>query len=102
MATILPISCALGREWKELRKEILLNHSLLKSVKLPKDLFQPNAGTDTCILVFKAHEHRDVQTIEKFDFSDDGFKFKIRNGRVNINNKEKLKSFLDSSQLFKM
>ncbi len=92
-ATILPISCALGREWKKIRKQILLKHSLLKSIKLPKDLFQPNAGTDTCILIFKAHEVREIQTIEKYDFSDDGFKIKTRNGRVNINNKEKTEEF---------
>ncbi len=92
-ATILPISCALGRERKDLRKQILLKHSLLKSIKLPKDLFKPNAGTDTCILIFKAHEVREIQTIEKYDFSDDGFKIKTRNGRVNINNKEKTEEF---------
>ncbi|MGL5590696.1 MAG: N-6 DNA methylase [Metamycoplasmataceae bacterium] len=92
-ATILPISCALGREHKELRKEILSKHSLIKSIKLNKLLFAPNASVDTCILVFAAHDKRKKQIVEKFDFSNDGFIYKMRVGRVNIDNDRAMADF---------
>jgi hypothetical protein len=87
-ATILPISCALGREYLNWRKKILDKHSIIKSIKLPKNLFEPNASTDTCICVFQAHI-KNNNIIEKYDFSDDGFELKMRIGRVNINNEQK-------------
>ncbi|MGL5591133.1 MAG: N-6 DNA methylase [Mycoplasmoidaceae bacterium] len=98
LASILPISCALGRKWNELRKEILENHQLIQTVRLPKDLFFPNASIDTCILVFKAwNKIKGKHKIIKSDFSDDGFTYKMRVGRVNKNNEEKTNSFFNEN-----
>lgn len=56
-------------------QKILKKHTLLASIKMPNDLFQPMAGVQTSIYVFKAHEPHDVENTVKFiDFSNDGYK----------------------------
>lgn len=60
-------------------KAILQKHTLLASIKMPGDLFQPMAGVQTSIYVFKAHIPHDFEKTVKFiDFSNDGYK---RTGR---------------------
>lgn len=56
-------------------KEILKNHTLLASVKMPVDLFIPMAGVQTSIYVFEAGTPHDYEKTVKFiDFSNDGYK----------------------------
>lgn len=60
-------------------KKILENNTLLASIKMPADLFQPSAGVQTSIYIFKAGYPHDVKNKVKFiDFSNDGYK---RTGR---------------------
>lgn len=60
-------------------KKILENNTLLASIKMPGDLFQPSAGVQTSIYVIKAGYPHDIKNKVKFiDFSDDGYK---RTGR---------------------
>ncbi|MGN8509066.1 HsdM family class I SAM-dependent methyltransferase [Helicobacter pylori] len=55
--------------------EILKKHSLLASIKMPTDLFMPQAGVQTSVYIFKAHEPHDYEKPVKFiDFRNDGFK----------------------------
>lgn len=61
-------------------KEILKKHTLVASIKMPVDLFQPMAGVQTSIYVFEAHKPHDFEKTVKFiDFSNDGYKRTIRN-----------------------
>ncbi|WP_105895972.1 HsdM family class I SAM-dependent methyltransferase [Haemophilus influenzae] len=56
-------------------QKILKKHSLLASIKMPTDLFQPMAGVQTSIYIFEAHKSHDIDNIVKFiDFSNDGYK----------------------------
>jgi len=56
-------------------KEILKKHTLLASVKMPVDLFQPMAGVQTSIYIFEAHKPHDYDKTVKFiDFRNDGYK----------------------------
>lgn len=56
-------------------QKILKKHSLLASIKMPTDLFQPMAGVQTSIYIFEAHKPHDIDNIVKFiDFSNDGYK----------------------------
>lgn len=56
-------------------KQILKHHSLLASIKMPQDLFQPSAGVQTSIYIFKAHVPHDYEKPVKFiDFRNDGYK----------------------------
>lgn len=60
-------------------KKILENNTLLASIKMPADLFQPSAGVQTSIYVFRAGYPHDIKNKVKFiDFSEDGYK---RTGR---------------------
>lgn len=100
VASILPVSSAIGQKFKELRKILLEKHHLLKIITLPSNLFQPNAGTNTCIMVFKAHE-KHINPIEQYDFSDDGFVMAKHIGRIDINNKCKTDNFFKQEPKFK-
>lgn len=56
-------------------KKILAHHTLLASIKMPTDLFQPMAGVQTSIYVFEAHHQHDFDRPVKFiDFRNDGYK----------------------------
>lgn len=56
-------------------QSILKKHTLLASIKMPTDLFQPMAGVQTSIYVFEAHTPHDFERTVKFiDFRNDGYK----------------------------
>ncbi|MGX0167477.1 type I restriction enzyme M protein [Staphylococcus hominis] len=60
-------------------KRILKKHTLLASIKMPADLFQPMAGVQTSIYIFEAKKPHDFERTVKFiDFRNDGYK---RTGR---------------------
>lgn len=60
-------------------KQILKNHTLLGSIRMPGDLFEPSAGVQTSIYIFEAWRAHDVHNTVRFiDFADDGYK---RTGR---------------------
>ncbi len=73
-AIIIQDSAGSGQALKS-NVEILKKHSLLASVKMPTDLFMPQAGVQTSVYIFKAHEPHDYEKPVKFiDFRNDGFK----------------------------
>lgn len=77
-AVIIQDSAGTGRAIAT-NKAILKKHTLLASIRMPGDLFQPSAGVQTSIYIFKAHTPHDYRDVVKFiDFSDDGYK---RTGR---------------------
>lgn len=56
-------------------KQLLKKHTLVASIKMPSDTFQPNAGVQTSIYVFEAGTPHDFDGLVKFiDFRNDGFK----------------------------
>lgn len=60
-------------------KKILENNTLLASIKMPGDLFQPSAGVQTSIYIIRVGYPHDIKKKVKFiDFSNDGYK---RTGR---------------------
>ena len=56
-------------------QQMLKEHTLLASIKMPTDLFQPMAGVQTSIYIFKAKTPHDYdQTVKFIDFRNDGYK----------------------------
>ncbi len=54
---------------------MLKKHTLIASIKMPTDLFQPMAGVQTSIYIMQAHIPHDYDKIVKFiDFRNDGYK----------------------------
>lgn len=73
-AIIIQDSAGSGQAIKS-NKEILKNHTLVASIKMPNDLFLPMAGVQTSIYVFKSGIPHDYEKIVKFiDFRNDGYK----------------------------
>lgn len=73
-AIIIQDSAGSGRA-VESNKEILKNNTLLASIKMPSDLFEPMAGVPTSIYVFEAGTPHDYERVVKFiDFRNDGYK----------------------------
>lgn len=57
-------------------KEILSKHRMIASIKMPNDLFIPNAIVSTSIYVFEAKKPHnfELDTVKFIDFSNDGYK----------------------------
>lgn len=80
-------------------KAILKKHTLLASIKMPTDLFQPMAGVQTSIYVFEAHKPHDFdQTVKFIDFRQDGYK---RTSRALQENDEPTKRYDDIVKIYK-
>ncbi|WRA73669.1 N-6 DNA methylase [Helicobacter pylori] len=74
-ASVIVQSSAGSGKAKEYNVRILEKHTLLASIKMPTDLFMPQAGVQTSVYIFKAHEPHDYEKPVKFiDFRNDGFK----------------------------
>ena len=59
----------------ETNKKILKSHSLIASIKMPIDLFEPMATVPTSIYIFEAGKSHDFSRTVKFiDFRNDGYK----------------------------
>ncbi|MBL4653778.1 MAG: N-6 DNA methylase [Flavobacteriales bacterium] len=73
-AIIIQDSAGSGKATKT-NKALLKKHTLLASIKMPMDLFQPMAGVQTSIYIFEAHKPHDFDATVKFmDFRNDGYK----------------------------
>jgi hypothetical protein len=58
---------------------ILKKHTLLASIKMPMDLFQPSAWVQTSVYIFQAGIPHDFNKTVKFlDFRNDGYKRTLR------------------------
>jgi hypothetical protein len=74
-AVIIQDSAGSGKA-KDTAKRILSKHTMLASIKMPSDLFNPNAIVQTSIYVFKAHtpHNFDYDIVKFIDFRNDGYK----------------------------
>lgn len=74
-AVIIQDSAGAGKAQQTARK-ILSKHTMLASIKLPADLFIPNATVQTSIYVFKAKtpHNFDFDIVKFIDFRNDGYK----------------------------
>lgn len=66
--------------------KILKKHTLLASIKMPIDLFEPMASVQTHIYIFEAHKpHNFDKTVKFINFSNDGYK-RTKRGTLEIDN----------------
>lgn len=79
--------------------EILKKHTLIASIKMPTDLFQPMAGVQTSIYIVEAHKPHDFdQTVKFIDFRNDGYK---RTSRSLQEIDEPIKRYADLIHIYK-
>jgi type I restriction enzyme M protein len=74
-AIIIQDSAGSGKATKT-NKRILKSHTMIASIKMPADTFQPSAGVQTSIYVFKAGtpHNFEMDTVKFIDFRNDGYK----------------------------
>lgn len=77
---IVPMGCAVAPH--RLKAELLRDHTLEAVLSMPEELFYP-VGTNTCIMIFKAHKPHDPKYKTWFGFwKDDGFIKTKTDGRI--------------------
>lgn len=84
---IVPMSCAIGTKFVDVRERLLEKNTLKAVFSMPDDLFYPT-GTNTCIMVWEAHVPHDSNRETFFAYyKDDGFVKRKKLGRIDANNK---------------
>ena len=97
-AIIIQDSAGSGKAIKT-NQVMLKKHTLIASIKMPVDLFQPMAGVQTSIYIFEAHKPHDLEKTVKFiDFRNDGYK---RTSRAIQEIDEPTKRYADMIKIYK-
>ena len=97
-AIIIQDSAGSGKAVKT-NQSILKKHSLIASIKMPTDLFQPMAGVQTSVYIFEAYRPHDFDKTVKFiDFRNDGYK---RSSRSLQDINEPVKRYSDVIKIYK-
>lgn len=100
-AVIIQDSAGSGKA-KLTNKKILAKHKMIASIKMPIDLFKPNAGVQTSIYIFESGTPHNFQhdLVKFIDFTNDGYKRTDRGGINEIDNP--VERYSDIYYLFKM
>ena len=74
-ASIVPDGVLFGssKAHKEIRKEIIENHSLEAVISLPSGVFKPYAGVSTAVLIFTKTEYGGTDNVWFYDMQADGY-----------------------------
>lgn len=97
-AIIIQDSAGSGKAVKT-NQAMLKKHTLVASIKMPVDLFQPMAGVQTSIYIFEAHKPHDFdKTVQFIDFRNDGYK---RTSRALQEIDEPAKRYADIIKIYK-
>lgn len=84
---VVPMSCAIGTKFKEVRERLMKNNKLKAVFSMPDDIFYPT-GTNTCVMVWEAHTPHDITEETFFGYyKQDGFVKRKKLGRVDAYNK---------------
>ena len=79
---VVPMSCAIGTKFKDVRKRLFEKHTLDAVFSMPDDIFYPT-GTNVCVMVWKAHRPHDSTRETFFGYcKDDGFVKRKKLGRI--------------------
>lgn len=86
---VVPMSCAIGTKFKDVRERIMKNNKLKAVFSMPDDIFYPT-GTNTCVMVWEAHTPHDINEETFFGYyKNDGFIKRKKLGRIDAYNKWK-------------
>ena len=79
---VVPMSCAIGTKYKDVRERLLKKHKLKAVFSMPDDIFYPT-GTNVCVMVWEAHTSHDSSQETFFGYcKDDGFVKRKKLGRI--------------------
>lgn len=84
---VVPMSCAIGTKFKDIRERLFKYHTLKAVFSMPDDIFYPT-GVNVCVMVWEAHKSHDSTKPTFFGYcKDDGFVKRKKMGRVDYHNK---------------
>ncbi|MCL2627724.1 MAG: SAM-dependent methyltransferase [Oscillospiraceae bacterium] len=84
---VVPMSCAIGTKFKEVRERLFKKHTLKAVFSMPDDIFYPTA-TNPCVMVWEAHTPHDSTQETFFGYcKNDGFVKRKKLGRIDCNEK---------------
>lgn len=84
---VVPMSCAIGTKFKEVRERLFKHHTLKAVFSMPDDIFYPT-GTNVCVMLWEAHTPHNKEIPTFFGYcKDDGFVKRKKLGRVDVYNK---------------
>ncbi|MCL1808236.1 MAG: SAM-dependent methyltransferase [Clostridiales bacterium] len=79
---VVPMSCAIGTKFKDVRERLFEKHTLKAVFSMPDDIFYPT-GTNPCVMVWEAHRAHDSRQETFFGYcKDDGFVKRKKLGRI--------------------
>ncbi|MDR1688222.1 MAG: SAM-dependent methyltransferase [Clostridiales bacterium] len=79
---VVPMSCAIGTKFKEVRERLFKKHTLKAVFSMPDDIFYPT-GTNPCVMVWQAHAPHDSKKETYFGYcKDDGHVKRKKLGRI--------------------
>jgi type I restriction-modification system DNA methylase subunit len=86
---VVPMSCAIGTKFKEVRERLFKKHTLKAVFSMPDDIFYSNnASVNVCVMVWEAHKPHDAAKNTFFGYyKDDGFVKAKKLGRIDKFNK---------------
>ena len=69
---VVPMSCAIGTKFKEVRERLFKHHTLKAVFSMPDDIFYPT-GTNVCVMLWEAHTPHNKEIPTFFGYcKDDG------------------------------
>jgi len=81
---VVPMSCAIGTKFKEVRERLFKHHTLKAVFSMPDDIFySTKVSTNVCVMVWEAHTTHNPKHNTFFGFyKDDGFVKAKKLGRI--------------------
>jgi len=84
---VVPMSCAIGTKFKDVRERLFKKHTLKAVFSMPDDIFYPT-GTNPCVMVWEAHKPHDSKQETFFSYcKNDGFVKRKKLGRIDYYDK---------------
>lgn len=79
---VVPMSCAIGTKFKDVRERLFKKHTLKAVFSMPDDIFYPTA-TNPCVMVWQAHASHDSKQETFFGYcKNDGYVKRKKLGRI--------------------
>lgn len=86
---VVPMSCAIGTKFKNIRKRLFAHHTLKAVFSMPDEIFSgQKVSTNVCVMLWEAHKKHDINKNTFFGYyKDDGFVKAKKMGRIDKFNK---------------
>jgi type I restriction-modification system DNA methylase subunit len=79
---VVPMSCAIGTKFKEIREKLFKKHTLKAVFSMPDDIFYP-VGVNVCVMLWEAKRPHNIEDSTFFGYyKNDGYTKAKKKGRI--------------------